>query len=156
MTTLYPEKLHVRFIDTNPTEGTLPRRYTLTHSDRTGDLYLTIGRDFDRGQISGFYTRLMRDEVLAEWRMDDGAPALHVFCHVSGGLVLGTASWRASIFEYHMPQVLQAFRYGDREHFQTNPELDRAPVHVHFQAREAHLNKVTPWGTCGNYVIAVD
>jgi hypothetical protein len=47
------------------------RCYTLTHSDTTGELFLTIGPDFDRAQISGLYTRLMRDEVLAEWREDE-------------------------------------------------------------------------------------
>ena len=41
-----------------------------------------------RAQISGWYTRLMRDEVLAEWLEDEDGPALHVYCHVSGGLVL--------------------------------------------------------------------
>jgi len=30
----------------------------------------------------------MRDEVLAEWKGTDDGPALHVYCHVSGGLFL--------------------------------------------------------------------
>jgi len=68
MSRLKPEKLHVRFAaGVTPDEPITPRRYTLTHSDATGDLYLTIGPDYDRRQISGWYTRLMRDEVLAEW-----------------------------------------------------------------------------------------
>jgi hypothetical protein len=157
MPILDPEKLHVRFIEPKPSSAEFtPRRYTLTHSDRTGDLFLTIAGDFNLKQVSGFYTRLMRDEVLAEWRDAADGPELHVFCHVSGGLVLGSASWRASIFEHHMPQVLQAFRYGDREHFQSNPVLDRAPVYVHFRARQAHLNKAVFWGTCGEFTITVD
>jgi hypothetical protein len=156
MTKLDPSKLSVRFLDpVPPVAQVVPRCYTLTHSDRTGELFLTIGGDFDREQISGFYTRLMRDEVLAEWRRDE-SPALHLYCHVSGGLVLGGAAWRASIFEYHMPQVLQAFRYGDREHFRAHPELDQAPVYVHFQARQRKLNRITPWGTCGDFAIIVD
>lgn len=36
-----------------------------------------------RGPCAGWYIRLLRDEVLAEWRWD-GAPTLHVHCHVSG------------------------------------------------------------------------
>lgn len=36
-----------------------------------------------RGPRAGWYIRLLRDEVLAEWRWE-GAPALHVHCHVSG------------------------------------------------------------------------
>ena len=68
MNRLRPGKLHVRFAGGASPEGPVhPRCYTLTHSDATGDLYLTIGPAHDREQISGWYTRLMRDEVLAEW-----------------------------------------------------------------------------------------
>ena len=66
---LRPEKLHVRFLPGAAPEGPVTSRcYTLTHSDTTGDLFLTIGPKHDREQISGLYTRLMRDEILAEWR----------------------------------------------------------------------------------------
>ena len=33
---------------------------------------------------AGWYVRLLRDEVLAEWQLDGASPALHVHCHVSG------------------------------------------------------------------------
>jgi len=67
MLRLSPEKLHVVFKDHSKAEGPImPRCYTLTHSDFTGDLFLTIGTSYDLKQISGIYTKLMRDEVLAE------------------------------------------------------------------------------------------
>ena len=34
--------------------------------------------------IAGWYVRLLRDEVLAEWQLDGPSPTLHVHCHVSG------------------------------------------------------------------------
>jgi hypothetical protein len=68
MSRLNTRKLHVRFKGAKPDVLVLPRRYTLTHSDSTGDLYLTISSDFDNKQVSGWYTRFMRDEVLAEWK----------------------------------------------------------------------------------------
>jgi hypothetical protein len=81
MSRLRPEKLHVRLAEGYPAEEPVtPRRYTLTHSDITGDLFLTIGPAFDQAQISGRYTRLMRDEVLAEWLEDELLPSLHVYC----------------------------------------------------------------------------
>jgi hypothetical protein len=72
--------------------------HTPTHSNTSGDLFLTIGPGYDHRQISGWYPRFMRDEVLAEWRQDEEESALHLFCHVSGGLVLGLAHWRYLIF----------------------------------------------------------
>ena len=67
MKRLNPENLCINFLPRTTIEGPLiPRRYTLTHSDRTGELFLYVGIDYNKHQISGWYTRLMRDEVLAE------------------------------------------------------------------------------------------
>jgi len=133
MRELRPEKLHVTFHEgTSEQEPSLPRKYTLTHSDATGDLFLTIGAEYDQKQISGFYTRLMRDEVLAEIMNDGRGPSLHVYCHVSGGFVFGAAGWRNDILHGHMRLVIEALRYGDRDLFSAHSELNEAPVKVHF------------------------
>jgi Staygreen protein len=149
---LSPGKLHTRFAAGVSPEGPLaPRRYTLTHSDSTGDLFLTVGPEVDRKQISGWYTRLMRDEVLAEWQESEEGPALHVFCHVSGGLSFGSAAMRFGIFQRELPLVLEAFRFGDRAIFEALPELDRAPVWVHFHSTDRRYHKKERWGTPAQY-----
>ena len=155
MSRLNPAKLHVRWRqDVTPQGPILPRRYTLTHSDATGDLFLTIGADYDRGQVGRLYTRLMRDEVLAEWVAGAGGPGLHVFCHVSGGLLFGSASQRDAIFRRELPLVLEAFRYGDRALFAAQPDLDRAQVIVHFRSHLARYNRVETWGAPAEYRVA--
>jgi hypothetical protein len=152
MSRLNPDKLHVRLRHgAVPADLQMPRRYTLTHSDLTGDLFLVIGADYDRRAISGLYTRLMRDEVLAEWISVEDGPALHVYCHVSGGLVFGFPSWRNEILLYHMPQVLQALRYGDQALYDARPELDQAPVFVHFRASQARYRRKEAWGVMSDY-----
>jgi hypothetical protein len=60
-------------------------------------LSLTIGAEYDKKQISGLYTRLMRDEVLAELKNDGGQAVLHVYVHVSGGISFGFTGWRYDI-----------------------------------------------------------
>jgi hypothetical protein len=152
MSRLRPEKLHVRFAEGVAADGPLTsRRYTLTHSDSTGDLFLTVGSSYDREQISGWYTRLMRDEVLAEWREDIEGAALHVFCHVSGGLVFGMAGWRYAIFQRELPLVLEAFRHGDRTLYEMNPDLDHAPILVHFRSNRQRYQRLEHWGTPADY-----
>ncbi|NJD59219.1 MAG: hypothetical protein C3F13_09525 [Anaerolineales bacterium] len=146
MTHLNPDLLHVRFLDGADEAGPLsPRAYTLTHSDATGELFLTIGKEINFPQIEGLYTRLMRDEVLAEWDLSEAA-SLHVFCHVSGGLVFGTARMRYGIFRHHLPMVLEAFYYGDRILLINHPELAKARVVVHFMARQKRYNLDEDWG----------
>lgn len=151
MGNLNPDKLHVEFMDgTHPDGPVIPRVYTLTHSDVTGDLFLSIGQRYNTRQISGWYTRFMRDEVLAEW-CDGEQPSLHVHCHVSGGLVFGSSAYRDSILRYHMPMVLQAFRYGDQGLINARPQLAQAPIYVHFHARQKKVDKTENWGVLDDY-----
>jgi hypothetical protein len=152
MSELRPEKLHVTFQEsTSAQEVSLPRRYTLTHSDAKGDLFLSIGAEYDQKQISGFYTRLMRDEVLAELISDGQKPSLHVYCHVSGGFVFGSAGWRNDILHHHMQMVIEALRYGDRELFSAHPEYNEALVKVHFMSSCAKYDRIEDWGTAKSY-----
>jgi hypothetical protein len=152
MTRLIPEKLHVKFLSgMTPYSFETPRYYTLTHSDTTGDLFLSIGPCHDIKQTSKLYTRLMRDEVLAELTKDSNQLVLDVHCHVSGGLVIGHAKWRYGIFYAELSLPLEAIRYGDKAFFEQNPQLDQTPVLVHFNSANKKYNKTEKWGNIADY-----
>ena len=147
MTDLNPEKLNVVYKDpVDPNLLSLPRKYTLTHSDSTGDLFLTIGTDYDNDQISGLYTRFMRDEVLAEWLLNKDNYELHLFVHVSGGVCFGWAGLRDRIFRNHLPLVFQVIREGDKNLFKRMPEIEDSNILVHFQSNRKKYNKIENFG----------
>jgi len=154
MSRLVPAKLHVTWGEgAAPAVPLTPRCYTLTHSDQTGDLFLTIAPEVSRAQISGWYTRLMRDEVVAEWVEGEAGPELRVHCHVSGGLALGGAGMRDAILRRELGLVLEAFRWGDRELYAAHPGLDQAPIWVHFDSDNPRYQKVERWGAPVDYLI---
>jgi hypothetical protein len=93
----------------------------------------------------------MRDEVLAEIIDEGQGLSLHVYCHVSGGFVLGGAGWRNNILHHHMRMVIEALRYGDRELFSVRPELNGARVIVHFASSHAKYNCIEDWGLIRAY-----
>lgn len=141
-----PQKLHVCFYKKeNNSNSIFVRKYTLTHSDITGDLFLSIGHDYDYKKLSNLYSKLMRDEVLGEWQNDKGFN-LHIHCHCSGGIVVGPAKLRDSIFRHHMPMVLKAICYGDKSFLIKNNNLLNAPIYVHFHAKQKILDRVEKWG----------
>ncbi len=151
MKRLEPSKLHVQFRPPAQEDGPIhPRAYTLTHSDSTGQLFLTIGPEYDNKQIGGWHTRLMRDEVLAEWREVEGAHELCVHCEVERGL--GSRSMRESIFRRELDLVLETFRYGDRALYDKMLNLDSARVVVFFHMKKEQNDKVEDWGRMGDYV----
>jgi len=148
---LNPDKLHTTFTPgTFPDRLMLPRRYTLTHSDFTGDLHLTIGSDYNMSQCLGLYTRLMRDEVLAEISGADDGFTLHAYCHVSGGIILGTAKYRYEIFQKELPLVFESIRYGDSVLFE-NSEAGSMPIIAHFKSKKSLYNKSENWGIISDY-----
>jgi hypothetical protein len=152
MTRLIPERLHVTFLPGMKADSLeMPRYYTLTHSDATGDLFLSIGSSYHKKQTSGLYTRLMRDEVKAEFKKDSEGPSFNVYCHVSGGFVFGRASWRYRIFCSELSLALEAIRFGDRAFFNHDPELDQIPVMVNFKSADRRFNKTEKWASLGDY-----
>lgn len=152
MERLDPKKLHVKYIGSSSREQlALPRRYTLTHSDFTGELFLFIGSEYNKTETFKLYTRLMRDEVLAELLNNEGGYTYRVYCHVSGGFNFGSAGWRYRIFQRELPLVLEAIRYGDRHLFENNPELDNATIYVHLQSNDKRFNKIENRGIMLDY-----
>jgi hypothetical protein len=152
MQRLNPKKLNVTYLaGATQDELIVPRRYTLTHSDITGNLFLSIGSEYDTKQTSKLYTRLMRDEVLAELVNNEGSFELRVHCHISGGLIVGSAGGRYHIFRFELPLVLEAIRYGDKALFEKNPEFDHIPVQIHFHSNKKLYNIIEQWGTMADY-----
>jgi hypothetical protein len=152
MKRLNPDKLHVTYLSgTTQDKIILPRRYTLTHSDRTGELFLSISSEYNMMQISRLYTILMRDEVLAELLNIGEGFMFRVYCHVSGGFIIGTAGWRYRIFQSELPLVLESIRYGDRFLFEKNPNLDNAMIQIQFESTNTSFNKVENWKTMREY-----
>jgi hypothetical protein len=134
---------------TRPDGPLTPRRYTLTHSDRTGDLFLAIGPDYDHQALRALQVRLERDEVLGEWVLGADGPRLDLHMTAQGGLpVFGSGSMRCSIFRRYRPLVLEALRYGDRAFADAHPELDGAPIIARFSWRHGRVES-EPWGQWG-------
>jgi hypothetical protein len=145
-------KLHVNNMVDN-TDLRLPRRYTLTHSDITGDLFLTINEDYDNIALSNWYTRFMRDEVLAEWQEENEEQYLMIYCHVCGGICFGWASLRNQIFRRELPLAIEAICNGDIRFIDNNPTLKEARVIVNFHATKRKYNKTENWGRVKDYIL---
>jgi hypothetical protein len=144
MNHLQPEQLHVDFGDNislyAPTAG---RKYTLTHSDETGDLYLHIGPSFALGRLTS-----MRDEVLAEWKQVKQTLILFVYVYVGNASIGKEANERRKrIFEKELPLALEAIRFGDRQLFQAHPPLDFSPILVHFTSEYPAFNTTDDYGS---------
>ncbi|WPC44496.1 staygreen family protein [Clostridium sp. JS66] len=148
MKKLNPEKLFVKFKDgVNSVSPIILRRYTLTHSDKTAELFLVIGLTYAYENITS-----ERDEVLAEWKFVNNQYVLNVFCHVGGENNKDKAALRYKIFIRELPLALEAICYGDRKLFEVHQFLKNSPIMVRFESIYPQYNGIKYFGMPKNYL----
>lgn len=145
-----PNKLTVEYRDGHiPFGPVIPRYYTLTHSDDSGKLFLTIGNSFAWDQVS-----TMRDEVLGEWKFIGDTLYFWVYLHIDEGqFTYEESKKRNEVFRRELPLALSSIRYGDQLLFHQYPMLDYAPIIVHFISIYPDLATQENWGSFAHYAI---
>jgi hypothetical protein len=138
------EKLFVKYMDgISATGPVFPRRYTLTHSDLTGDLFLTIGIHYAWNKINS-----MRDEVLGEWIQNGSSFYYCVYIYIDQGEYnLNVSEKRNEIFRRELPLALTAIRYGDRFLFDSYPNLEHSLIIINFMSAYSQFARQESWGT---------
>jgi hypothetical protein len=151
MSTFHPQKLSVNLIfPVNFTNPVIGRKYTLTHSDQTGELYLDIGYVFNLEAID----TTMRDEVLAEWRTDCFSRdyLLGAVYVDAGEFSIDVSQRRFNIFKKELPLALTALVYGDRQFIANYPWLLDAPIYIEFHSSFPQFNQKLSFGTSRLYL----
>lgn len=148
MNNFIKDKLSVTFMKgITKEEPIIPRCYTLTHSDETGDLYLDIGLKFAYNKITS-----TRDEVLAEWSKMGNKYILKIDLHVDGPLNGLDIRKRDKIFRKELKLAIESIVYGDKIFFYKHNILDESPVVVYFNSKEEEFNKIECWGIIKDYM----
>ncbi len=129
-----------------PTSPIKDRKYTITHSDETGDLFVTIGLKYAEDQITP-----IRDEVKLNWRIYNKKLFLYGEVLVDGAHLKGNEIIRNAIFIKEMPTALQAARYADQALFEKYPQLDHIPIYIQFYSKRPEFNKLRYFGTMKRY-----
>ena len=151
MSVFNPQKLSVQLIPpttfAKPVEG---RKYTLTHSDITAEIFLDIGYVYNYKSINP----KMRDEILAEWKKDShGCINLIVKAYVDGGEVSQkVADIRFKIFEKEMVTALNGIVNGDRQFYVNYPFLVDVPIFIYYLSIFPQYRQVNFYGTPRQYL----
>lgn len=122
------------------------RKYTITHSDFTAQLFVFVGENYAKDQITK-----MRDEVRISWEKEKTGHILLGSVIVDGEGVVGNTHIRNNIFYKEMPTALKALRQADRFIFEDEPKLDRTPVFIHFISSNPLYDKIYNFGPIEKY-----
>lgn len=147
MKELNPQKVFVQYRDImKPYEPVINRKYTITHSDTTAELFVFVAQNYAEDQITK-----MHDEVRVAWEQTPKGLALIGSVIVDGKDVRGNSYIRNKIFYNEMPTALQALRQADRFLFDKDPNLDNTPVFIHFISSNPAYDKTYNFKAIGNY-----
>lgn len=144
------DKLETTFISPMTPDGPVEnRKYTLTHSDETGMMFLDIGSQYNYSAIN----EDMRDEILGKWIMsDDNFYRLIFYAHV-GDYNFTNAYKRYMIFKSHLESALQAVFFGDKDLFESYPQLIYTPIYAKFDSTIPMFNNYEYYGYIKDYII---
>jgi len=144
-----PDKLKTTFVEPitlySPIEG---RKYTLTHSDDTGVLFLTIGNEYNCDAIN----EDLRDEVLGTWKVYYNSYILFFYIYV-GDYDYEKALYRYNTFKSHMNDAIKAIIYGDRELLNQYPNLINTPIYVKFDSSIPMFDNYEFYGYVKDYIV---
>jgi hypothetical protein len=147
MQQLNPKKVFVQYRDViKPYAPVMTRKYTITHSDTTAELFVFVASNYAEDQITS-----MRDEVRIAWNQNEMGVILTGVVIVDGKGVPGNAYIRNSIFYNEMPTALQGLRQADRFLFDKEPELDNTQVFIQFVSSNPKYDMIYDFGTIGSY-----
>ena len=152
MSKFTPGKLNVEFKDNISIKGPIiPRKYTLTHSDETGDLFLTIDNEYAYEKINP-----IRDEVLGAWVKEAEEYILDILVDIDGGKDLIKANKRDKIFREELPLALRTIIYADEVFIKENEKLNNSKIRINFKSKYPEYNLVEIWGRVSDYKIKED
>lgn len=144
-----PDKLNTTFIPPMTESGPIEdRKYTLTHSDTTGMMFLDIGSVYNNSAID----QKLRDEVLGKWIICDNKPYTLIFYVYVGNGDFEESHRRYNIFKEHLNLALQAIIYGDTVLFNKYPELIETPIYVKFDSTIPIFDNYEFYGYVKNYM----
>lgn len=145
-----PNKLETTFIPPmtplGPIEG---RKYTLTHSDTTGMLFLDIGPEYNYSAIN----EELRDELLGKYKRYGYESYILIFYAYVGDSDYLTASMKYGAFKYHLKFALQAIFYGDKELLNEHHFLINTPIYVKFDSEIAIFDNYENYGYVKDYIL---
>ncbi len=144
---IYQSKITREFRDNmcelSPIAG---RKYTITHSDETGQIFVTIGCSYAEDKFGP-----SRDEVLLSLECINGCWQFFGIVHLDPPNDRIDISTRRDIFLREMHVALEAVRHVDKTLFSCYPCLDYSTITIQFQSKNPDYHKSYSFGKIGDY-----
>ena len=122
------------------------RTYTMTHSDETGDIFVTIELNYAPDQ-----TNKIQDQVYMKWLPIEDKFFLYGEVIIDNDTITGKSDISYEIFSREMPLALHAIYTADLPLFEAYPTLNDTPVIINFLSTDPKYDKLHCYGEISHY-----
>lgn len=124
---------------------TLPRKYTSGHNDKTKEVYLSIGHNYNKQILQSEEEITTESSVIGKWvKVSDNKYEIHLRVLVSTKNNPITPI-RNIIFCKELGVVLEGIAFAETCILSKYPNLGNTPIFVHFKSIDKNYNRVEYW-----------
>lgn len=126
------------------TKFSLPRKYTNTHNDETAEIYLSVGREYNKILLSSEEAVKVQSQVVGKWVKVGDKYEIHFKVLVSTEKN-PQAFIRNKIFCEELAPVLEGFALAETALLKLYPCLGNTKIFVHFKSIDKAYDRVEYW-----------
>jgi hypothetical protein len=123
----------------------LPRKYTNTHNDTTREIYISVGKCYNKILLSSPEAVNVESQIMGKWVQKDGKYKI-VFEAIVSSVKNPQAQIRNTIICSEMGVVLEGIALAENALLKLNPKLGKAKIYVHFKSNDSTYDRVEYWG----------
>lgn len=132
-----------------PTKFCLPRRYTSTHDDATKQIFVAVGKEYNKTLLSSEEVKTVESQVLGSWHHSRKGYKIIFTVWVSTKRN-PQAEIRNRIFCSEMNKVLQGVALAETALLCAHPKLAKTKIYVRFVSFvDPKYERTEKWGTLG-------
>jgi len=133
------------------TDFDLPRKYTSTHNDDTGEIYISIGHEYNTTLLSSVEARIRESQVIGEWIKKNDQYEIHLKVQVSTK-INPNAVIRNEYICKELGLVLEGIAFAETALLKLHSYLMNAKIYIHFRSLDPVYDRVEYWHRIGYWV----
>lgn len=125
-----------------------PRKYTSIHNDKTGQIYINIGHDYNKLLLEE--VAVEQSQVIGKWIKEDGEYEIHLRVLVSTNQNSNAES-RNKIFYRELGLVLEGIAFAETALLKSHPRLASTKIYIRFKSIDSKYDRTEYWHRLGHW-----
>jgi hypothetical protein len=123
----------------------LPRKYTNTHNDQTREIYISVGKCYNKNLLSSPEAVNVESQIIGKWVQKKNKYQIILEAIVSS-TKNPQSEIRNTIICNELGFVLQGIALAETALLKLHPKLGKTKIYVHFKSNDKAYDRVEYWG----------